>query len=230
MTVLRVTSRALADAGFVVETAKNGFIGLNKIFSTFPATPLSDSTRIKERDHKADEDEREQDKIREIKILNGLAAKEDIRAVGDKINDEDGVVKNVNKETPQQRVEGPPPSIQQRVGPPPSEGGGRQNLVVHLPVVSYVEPFDFILMDIQMPVMDGIEATLRLRAKETAYFAESPSGLIFSKHLIIIGMSANSDAETKRLAIEAGMQYFLAKPFTIAEFKALLDSIIAEQK
>jgi hypothetical protein len=28
--------------GFVVETAKNGFIGLNKIFSTFPATPLSD--------------------------------------------------------------------------------------------------------------------------------------------------------------------------------------------
>lgn len=75
---------------------------------------------------------------------------------------------------------------------------------------------------------DGIEATLRLRAKENAYFAESPSS--FSCHLIIIGMSANSDAETKRLAHEAGMQYFLPKPFTIAEFKALLDSIRSEQQ
>ena len=46
-----------------------------------------------------------------------------------------------------------------------------------------------------------------------------------SNRLIIIGMSANSDAETKRLAHEAGMQYFLPKPFTIAEFIALLDTI-----
>lgn len=81
--------------------------------------------------------------------------------------------------------------------------------------------------------VDGIEATLRLRARESAHYSsrasEKESGATYpylgSNRLIIIGMSANSDAETKRLAHEAGMQYFLPKPFTIAEFIALLDTI-----
>lgn len=77
---------------------------------------------------------------------------------------------------------------------------------------------------------DGIEATLRLRARESAHYLSTVSGgdtdlNVGSSRLIIIGMSANSDAETKRLAHEAGMQYFLPKPFTIAEFIALLETI-----
>lgn len=79
-------------------------------------------------------------------------------------------------------------------------------------------------------IADGIEATLRLRARENAqHLIESNKGkdgsLPWAGKLVIIGMSANSDAETRRLAHEAGMQYFLPKPFTIAEFRALLETI-----
>jgi CheY-like chemotaxis protein len=71
---------------------------------------------------------------------------------------------------------------------------------------------------------DGIEATLRLRARESSRRLSS-NAADESDSLIIIGMSANSDAETRRLAHEAGMQYFLPKPFTIAEFRALIETI-----
>ena len=70
---------------------------------------------------------------------------------------------------------------------------------------------------------------MRLRARENAqHLIESGKkgdSLQLPGKLVIIGMSANSDAETRRLAHEAGMQYFLPKPFTIAEFRALLESI-----
>jgi CheY-like chemotaxis protein len=73
--------------------------------------------------------------------LKGTAEKGGVRAAGDKNNNKNNG-KNVDEGTPQQRLE----------GTSPSEGGGGQNLLVHLPI-PYVEPFDFILMDIQMPVM-----------------------------------------------------------------------------
>jgi CheY-like chemotaxis protein len=66
----------------------------------------------------------------------------------------------------------------------------------------------FILTDIQMPVMDGIEATQRMRAHEDKFRNEGVS----SPPQTIIGMSADSDAETKRLALESGMNAFLSKP------------------
>jgi CheY-like chemotaxis protein len=71
----------------------------------------------------------------------------------------------------------------------------------------------FILTDIQMPVMDGIEATQRMRAHEDEFRNEGVS----SPPQIIIGMSADSDAETKRLALESGMNAFLSKPVHINE-------------
>jgi CheY-like chemotaxis protein len=43
--------------------------------------------------------------------------------------------------------------------------------------------------------------------------------------LLIIGTSANNDAEGKTSAIAAGMDYFLEKPFSVADFEALLDEI-----
>jgi DNA-binding response OmpR family regulator len=42
------------------------------------------------------------------------------------------------------------------------------------------------------------------------------------RRLLIIGMSANSDSETRRLATEAGMDHFLEKPFVLADFMKLL--------
>jgi CheY-like chemotaxis protein len=50
----------------------------------------------------------------------------------------------------------------------------------------------------------------------------SPRCNRLGKKLLIIGMSANSDSETKRLAKEAGMDHFLEKPFVLADFMKLV--------
>jgi hypothetical protein len=44
-----------------------------------------------------------------------------------------------------------------------------------------------------------------------------------TQRLLIIGMSANSDSETQRLAKEAGMDHFLEKPFVLADFMKVLE-------
>jgi len=65
------------------------------------------------------------------------------------------------------------------------------------------ERFDVVLMDEQMPEMDGLEATRAIRAQEAS------SG----KHQIIIGLTGNVTHEDNERRIEAGMDGFLAKPF-----------------
>jgi signal transduction histidine kinase/CheY-like chemotaxis protein len=62
-----------------------------------------------------------------------------------------------------------------------------------------VQDFDLILMDLQMPVMDGISATIEIREK-------------LKLNLPIVALTANAFAEDKKSCIEAGMDDFLAKP------------------
>jgi len=64
--------------------------------------------------------------------------------------------------------------------------------------------WDVVLMDIQMPVMDGIEATRRIRAK--THFISQPT---------IIALSANAMVEDKSSARDAGVDAFLTKPITL---------------
>lgn len=64
--------------------------------------------------------------------------------------------------------------------------------------------YDLILMDMQMPVMDGIEATSQIRAFEKG---------IESKHrAFIVALTANDISDIKETCIEAGMDNFLEKP------------------
>ena len=63
------------------------------------------------------------------------------------------------------------------------------------------EPFDAVLMDIQMPVLDGYSATREIRAKPR--FAALP----------IIAMTANAAESDRRRAMDAGMNDHIAKPF-----------------
>ena len=76
--------------------------------------------------------------------------------------------------------------------------------------------YDLILMDIQMPNMDGYRATEMIRGLSDKDKATIP----------IIAMTANAYDEDRRKAQEAGMDGFLAKPLDVDEMMRLLAQII----
>ncbi len=72
--------------------------------------------------------------------------------------------------------------------------------------------FDAILMDVQMPVMNGYEATKAIRALDCSRAKEIP----------IIAMTANAFAEDEKAALDAGMNAHVAKPLDIELLKAVI--------
>ena len=84
--------------------------------------------------------------------------------------------------------------------------------------------FDLVLMDMQMPVMDGIEATEAIRARELrrSWIA---SGDAF-RQLPIIAMTANAMAGDRERCLQAGMNDYLAKPIRKAELFAAIERVI----
>ncbi len=76
--------------------------------------------------------------------------------------------------------------------------------------------FDVILMDLQMPVMDGLEATKRIRSME-GHSANDTTKQVLPTQLIF-GVSANSDHETEEHAMKSGVNAFIGKPFTAKVF------------
>ena len=80
--------------------------------------------------------------------------------------------------------------------------------------------YDAVLMDIQMPLMDGYEATKRIRGMSDPAAADIP----------IIAMTANAFEEDKQLALAAGMNDFVTKPIEINKlFEALANVLRQEQ-
>ncbi len=77
--------------------------------------------------------------------------------------------------------------------------------------------FDIVLMDCQMPVMDGFETTRTIRNGETR-----------NKEIAIIAMTANAMAGDKEGCIEAGMNDYLSKPFNKEEFFNMLHKWIID--
>ncbi|MBI3376545.1 MAG: response regulator [Betaproteobacteria bacterium] len=72
--------------------------------------------------------------------------------------------------------------------------------------------FDIVLMDMHMPVMDGLEATQAIRAREPA-----------DRRVPIIAMTANVMQEARQACKDAGMDDFLPKPFVRAELLRILE-------
>jgi CheY-like chemotaxis protein len=73
------------------------------------------------------------------------------------------------------------------------------------------EDFDIILMDSQMPEMDGLEATRHIRAL--------PRG---KGRIAIIGLSGNIGQEDRRAGLDAGMDDYLTKPVAPSALRAVL--------
>lgn len=82
--------------------------------------------------------------------------------------------------------------------------------------------FDLVLMDVQMPEIDGLEATRRIRAQ--AHFSERP---------IVVAMTANALSGDREKCIEAGMNDYMSKPLSLEAFIAMIQSwgsFIVKQK
>ena len=76
--------------------------------------------------------------------------------------------------------------------------------------------YDVILMDIQMPGMDGYEATRKIRAMEDTDKAKIP----------IVAMTANAFEEDKRAAMDAGMNGHIGKPVDVEKMRKVLAKVL----
>ena len=74
--------------------------------------------------------------------------------------------------------------------------------------------YDLVLMDLMMPVMDGFEATRLIRQRE-----KSMAG----RHTPIIGLTANTFDADREKCLDIGMDEFMAKPFDVEVFLAILE-------
>ena len=75
--------------------------------------------------------------------------------------------------------------------------------------------FDIVLMDCQMPVLDGLEAARRVREKELNNRSSDP--------VYIIAMTANTQEDDRAACLEAGMDDFISKPVQLKELQTALN-------
>jgi CheY-like chemotaxis protein len=77
--------------------------------------------------------------------------------------------------------------------------------------------FDVILMDIMMPIMDGLEATVKIREFEVNNMIE--------KRTPIIALTANTMDNDRDKCISYGMDEFMAKPFDIEKLNSIFNEL-----
>jgi CheY-like chemotaxis protein len=79
------------------------------------------------------------------------------------------------------------------------------------------QSYDLIFMDVQMPEMDGLEATQRVRERS----GEQPR---------IVGLTAHAMVGDRERCLAAGMDGYLKKPVQIAELKESLESMLPQEQ
>ena len=76
-------------------------------------------------------------------------------------------------------------------------------------------PYDLVLMDVQMPGMDGLEAARRIRAAETQA-GDKPTRML--------ALTANAQTEDRDAALDAGLDGLLVKPLDRERLREVLDA------
>ncbi len=96
-----------------------------------------------------------------------------------------------------------------------------ENGQIALDMLKAAEPghYQLVLMDIQMPVMDGYEAAKAIRQLENRELASIP----------ILAMTANAFEEDKQEAIRSGMDGHIAKPIDVAKLMETLDQVLGQE-
>jgi len=74
-----------------------------------------------------------------------------------------------------------------------------------------LHPYDVVFMDLQMPIMDGIEASRRIREWENG-----------GRHTFIVALTASYLPETGHVLFEAGIDNYVSKPFELEHIQRLL--------
>ena len=82
------------------------------------------------------------------------------------------------------------------------------------------DEYDLVLMDVQMPEMDGLEATAAIRKMEEGS----------SKHQTVIALTAHAMKGDEERCLAAGMDGYLSKPIRPAELDAILDGYVARRR
>lgn len=103
---------------------------------------------------------------------------------------------------------------------------GSESLQKTLQQWDHGTPYDVVLTDIQMPVKNGCDYCRELRSVEQRYSEESSA----PRHQLVIGASANSDDVTAASAIRAGIDAFLAKPYSSKLFLDLVQRLSKKTK
>ena len=83
------------------------------------------------------------------------------------------------------------------------------------------QPYDIILMDVQMPNLDGVEATRKIRARQTALRLPGP---------LILGVSAHALSTDRDVCLEAGMDGYLTKPFQLMDLETAIARLVGGRK
>jgi CheY-like chemotaxis protein len=97
---------------------------------------------------------------------------------------------------------------------------GEEALESWLAAKSAGAPYDLVLMDIQMPRLDGVETTKRIRAREA---------LDSGRQTPILALTANTLVEDRYACFEAGMDGFLIKPLDREKFADALANLAASR-
>jgi signal transduction histidine kinase/DNA-binding response OmpR family regulator len=84
------------------------------------------------------------------------------------------------------------------------------------------QPFDLILMDVQMPEMDGLEATAMIRKQELVRKLEQPT----EQRIPIIAMTAHAMVGDRDRCIAAGMDDYVSKPINATDLFAAIDRVM----